>query len=189
MNQASPQQPELVAGPEYPAKIWSVLVRSLAFVAPAGSPPGTPGVPTESEDLWQMGQMVPGSDAAPLVIVAMYLSDDDGIDVFALPASGSEMHKNAQAVIINISSNVIRQTVTVVGGEVWHRMMKDVREIATDQFTAALASKWTGIPADRILEHLTEIREEIKEEEEEEDDEDEIETAATAAPAPPNGAT
>jgi hypothetical protein len=189
MNQAS-QQPVLEAGPEYPAKIWSVLVRSLAFIAPAGSPPGTPGTPTESEDLWQMGQVVPGSDANPLVIVAMYLSDDDGIDVFVLPSSGSEMHKNAQALIINLSSKVIRQTVTVVGGEVWHRMMKDVREIATDQFTAALASKWTGIPADRILEHLTEIREEIKEEEEDDEDEEEPEIGTTAAaPAPPNGAT
>jgi hypothetical protein len=114
-----------------------------------------------------------------LAIVAIFPSDEDGLDVFALPSKGSMMHQSAQAVIFNLQQSTIRQTMTVVGGDVWHRMMRTLKETNTDQFVAGIASKWTGIPAELIFEHLSEAREELK------DDEDEDEEVVPVMTAPP----
>jgi len=179
MTQSVPQ-PQPVAGPEFPARIWSVLVRSLVHPPSEG---GQKAVPFESEDVWQLGGVVPGS--TDLAVVAIYPSEqqEGGVDVFAVPKPQTDFAKNGQAVIITLAANVIRQMVTIVSGEVWHRLMRDTREVATDDFTAAIASKWTGIPKDLLLEHLADAREDLREEEGEEEGEPD----KPALPAAPNG--
>jgi hypothetical protein len=169
MTVSMPKNPT-AADPKFPAMIFSVLVGRQN--------------PAEQDDLWQVGDIVPGSTSDPLAIVAIFPSDEDGIDVFALPTKGSVMHQSAQAVIFNLQQSTIRQTMTVVGGDVWHRMMRTLKETNTDQFVAGIAAKWTGIPAELIFEHLSEAREELKEDENENEDEEMV-PAMTAPPQAP----
>lgn len=182
MTQVAMPRQATAADPKFPAVIFSVLVSRSS--------------PTEQEDLWQVGDIVPGSDQQPLAIVGIFTSDDGGVDVFALPSQGSAMHQSAQAVIFNLSPNVIRQTMTVAGGDVWHRMMRNLKETNTDQFVAGIAAKWTGIPAELIFEHLTEAREELKDDDEDVEVEDDDTmpaapgmsvSAAVPQALPPNG--
>jgi hypothetical protein len=102
-------------------------------------------------EMWQLGQVVPGSDltkkfdiatkqevpgtegSQAMIIMDMIQNEDMSVEVFALPVPGSELDNQKTGAVLMLYPLTIRRTMTLARFDVWKEMVAEANAPDDDE--------------------------------------------------------